>query len=583
MPGKGQQTSEEATTAWRLVEAVAQVAPEHVNLSVRRKARLLAVCLTSMTLLFVCADTAFLLTRPAYTPPWPGYLFLLGTYYLNRRGQYRIASALAIAMFPLVVFGQVLAGTSANTLSTLGFLTLSPLLGAILLTARGVGLLTFVNVLGIALLPSVRPQQLMYAESVGPLAAMAISGALAIAYMHHRDQIEADRQRQRQALEEQLRQAQKMEAVGRLAGGIAHDFNNLLTVILGSISLAKRQHRVPELDDAESACGSAANLTRQLLAFSRQATVKRGVVNLNDVLRTTSTMLRRIIGEDVDLQVVEGPDLANTLADVSQVQEILLNLASNARDAMPRGGKLVFRTENCRILEGEAELALSPGDYAVLEVTDEGEGMDERTKARIFEPFFTTKEVGRGTGLGMAMVFGIVQQSGGHIRVDSLLGRGTTFRFYFPKVDLPVVALEPPSSAVPGGAETILLVEDEQAVRNLCQRVLERAGYDVVVAQSPDEARALWHSAQRSFELLITDVVMPGEDGTTLASALQRSQPGLAVILMSGYAPTMAHETRESELPFDFLQKPFSPEGLLQKVRQTLDRRPARPGRPVPG
>jgi len=572
-PGADLESRNEKGRNWRLLDALARVSPGHTDLAIRRKARLLAICLLAMSGIFVCADAAFLLTIPNYTPPWPGYLFLLGTYWLNRRGKYAVAAPLSLAMFPVVVFGQLFVGTSANALTVLGFLTLSPLLGAILLSARGVGVLTLVNMCGIALMPLVVSQELSPGESVGSLAAMAISGALAIVYMRHRDQLELDRLRHRQSLEERLRQAQKLEAIGRLAGGIAHDFNNLLTVILGNIALAKLENPGRALTDAEKACDSAAALTKQLLAFSRQAVLKSTVLNLNDVLRTTASMLARIIGEDISLQVIEGAALANSRADATQVQEILLNLATNARDAMPAGGKLTFSTGNRSIAEGEADGRIAPGEYACLEVTDTGVGMDEETLALAFEPFFTTKPVGQGTGLGLAMVFGIIHQSGGFIRVESRLGVGTVFRLYFPKVDASVDHVQHTVPAARGGAETILLVEDEPALRQLCEKVLKRAGYHVVSAASAEAARTAWQSAARPFDLLLTDIVMPGESGSALATALKREASDLVVILMSGYAPESHHAVPDPSSPLELIEKPFAPDALLQCVRRTLDAR----------
>jgi PAS domain S-box-containing protein len=380
-------------------------------------------------------------------------------------------------------------------------------------------------------------------------------------------------------LQQQLLQSQKMEAVGRLAGGIAHDFNNLLTVITSysELLLEDLQTDDPKRGDVEQvrkAADGAAALTRQLLAFSRQQVVELRVVSVNAVVDGLQKILRRVLGEDVALATSPAPELGAVRADVGQLEQVLMNLAVNARDAMPTGGKLTIETGN---IDHDPEFARGQGAAAVrqfvmLAVTDTGVGMDEATKARIFEPFFTTKAPGKGTGLGLATVYGIVQQSGGFIWVYSEPGRGTTFKIYLPRVDaaaegVAAAALPP----VAGGTETVLLAEDAAAVRAVGKQVLERQGYTVL--EAPDGEVAL-HLAQRHsgpIHLLLTDVVMPGMSGRQLADQLARTRPDTRVLFASGYTDdaVVRHGVLEEGTPY--LQKPFTPESLARKVREVLD------------
>jgi two-component system cell cycle sensor histidine kinase/response regulator CckA len=388
---------------------------------------------------------------------------------------------------------------------------------------------------------------------------------------------------ERARLEEQLRQSQRMEAVGRLAGGIAHDFNNLLTAIQGYSDLALA--RLPEHDDLRHeleeirrAADRAAQLTRQLLAFGRRQMLQPKVLDLNTIVSEMESMLRRLIGEDVELVTVLDPTLGTVRADPSQLQQVLMNLVVNARDAMPRGGRLTVETWNTEIKHGtmRERVALQHGPYALLSVTDTGDGMDAEIRERIFEPFFTTKEAGDGSGLGLATVYGIVKQSGGYIWVDSAPGEGTSFRIYLPLDGRP--AEEPPERAEPDpapprGAETVLLAEDEDSVRTMVRRVLEEQGYTVLAAASGKEALDLASSHNGVIDLVLTDVVMPGMDGGELVQAVRRLRPDVGSICMSGYAegsvrPEMLGETT-------FLQKPFSPSALTRIVRQVLEERVA--------
>jgi nitrogen-specific signal transduction histidine kinase/CheY-like chemotaxis protein len=380
-------------------------------------------------------------------------------------------------------------------------------------------------------------------------------------------------------LEDQLRQAQKLEAVGKLAGGIAHDFNNLLTVINGCADLALldvgNSPAAPLLSEIYEAGRRAATLTGQLLAFSRQQVLNAQVVDLNKALTQVGKLLKRVIGEDVDLGFELDPALGLVKVDPAQFEQTIVNLAVNARDAMPQGGRLRLETRNVELDQAFAasHADVRSGRYAQVTVSDSGQGMDPVTVARIFEPFFTTKPVGKGTGLGLAMVYGFLKQSGGHIEVESGLGQGTTFRLYFPLVnELSVEAT--PRTAPPehkGGAETILLVEDEDAVRRLCKRVLVASGYHVLEARNGEDALELTARRAGKLDLLVSDLVMPRMGGRQLAAKLRESSPSLRVLFLSGYTEdhALAHDL---DGPSDgFLQKPFSPPALANKVRELLD------------
>jgi signal transduction histidine kinase/DNA-binding response OmpR family regulator len=383
---------------------------------------------------------------------------------------------------------------------------------------------------------------------------------------------------ERKSLEDRLRQAQKMEAVGQLAGGIAHDFNNLLTAIHGYAELLRASApdaaAISDLEEIVRAADRATSLTRQLLAFSRQQVLQPVFLDLNNVVEDTAKMLRRLIGEDIELVTSFAPAGNAVHADPGQLEQILINLVVNARDAMPGGGQLTIQTGVSTIDEhAAAGRGARPGTYATLVVKDSGIGMDEATKRRIFEPFFTTKERGRGTGLGLAMVYGIVNQSGGFISVSSEPGRGSTFEVYLPIADRNEA--EPPRAEqrhAPGGAETILLVEDEDAVRALSRRLLQSAGYRVLDAASPEQADEVFRRHGRRVDLILTDVVMPGSSGPALYERLAAVQPDLRALYMSGYLDDTMSRYRELISRAGFLQKPFTRDGLLAKVREVLDR-----------
>lgn len=379
---------------------------------------------------------------------------------------------------------------------------------------------------------------------------------------------------ERRYVDEQLRQAQRMEAVGKLAGGVAHDFNNILTAIHGysELLLERPECSEPmrrEIEEVRKAAERAGALTRQLLAFSRHKVLQPKVLDLNALLADLYKMLRRVIGEDIDLQTIPGPALRFVKADPGQIEQVILNLAVNARDAMPHGGRLTIETRNADLDAAYACLhpGVQPGPYVKLAVSDGGSGMDEETRSRLFEPFFTTK-AGQGTGLGLSIVYGVVQQSGGHLRVESQPGVGTTFEIYLPQAEAAAVEEHefPEAEPIAGGTETILLVEDESPVRDLVRTILQRSGYSVLVAGDGPTALHLAQTHPGPIDLLFTDVVMPGLSGPELLQRLEPQRPGMEVLYMSGYADKTVPGKH-------FLQKPFTKEALVRKVREVLEGR----------
>ena len=388
----------------------------------------------------------------------------------------------------------------------------------------------------------------------------------------------------RRDLEARLRQAQKMEAVGRLAGGVAHDFNNLLTVITGYSErllngLGEGDPLRRGAEAIKRSADRAAALTQQLLAFSRRQILAPRVLDLNAVVTNMHKLLQRLIGEDIELVLRPGEGLGRVKADPNQVEQVLMNLAVNSRDAMEKGGTLTIETSNVEFNASYAarHVGLQPGNYVMLAVTDTGCGMSAETQAHLFEPFFTTKEQGKGTGLGLSTIYGIVKQSGGYVAVESELGRGSTFRVYLPRIEEALdAALSPQESTAPRhGSETILLVEDEEAVRNLLRDILRRFGYTVLEASNGPEAIEICHSHLGPIHLVITDMVMPQMSGWEVAEAVGMLRPKARIIYMSGYIEHVVVEERVLEAGVAFLGKPFTPETLGRKVREVLDGQPA--------
>jgi len=382
----------------------------------------------------------------------------------------------------------------------------------------------------------------------------------------------------RKRLEDQLRHSQKLEAVGQLAGGVAHDFNNLLAVIQSygqflAQDLPADDPKRQDVDQVLFAADAASALTRQLLAFSRQQVMKLEVLDPNTAIREVEKMLRRLIGEDIEYVAVLDPTVGRVKADAGQIQQILMNLVVNARDAMPNGGKLMIETTNCVLGEDyeRTHAGVVPGEYVAISVTDTGTGMDAETQARIFEPFFTTKGIGKGTGLGLSTVYGIVQQSGGHVWVYSEVGRGTTFRIYLPLVEESTESKRPVLRSDPvRGSEIVLVVEDNEAVRTAICRILRRAGYRVLDASDPNQAKQKCQQHEGVIDLLVTDVVMPQMSGPELAQELTAMRPGMKVLFMSGYSGNAI--TRHGVLSEGvmFLQKPFTPASVTHAVREVL-------------
>jgi PAS domain S-box-containing protein len=380
-------------------------------------------------------------------------------------------------------------------------------------------------------------------------------------------------------LEEQFLQAQKLEAVGQLAGGIAHDFNNLLTVIIGTCDLMKdsiKEHDplLESVAEIKTNGEKAASLTRQLLAYSRKQALNPIVFSINESVLNLEKMLRRLLGENIQLITVLAGDLDSTSADPGQMEQIIMNLAVNSRDAMPEGGRLVIETANVRLDREYAEnhIGITPGNYVMLSIADTGHGMDEKTKTHLFEPFFTTKEMGRGTGLGLSTVYGIVKQSGGGIWIYSEPNKGTTFKIYFPSVKGPAetVTKRKERKAL-RGSEVVLVVEDDPAVRQLLERQLKKLGYDPTVVANGDEAiRAVRENGMKP-DLLITDMVMPGMTGIVVAHHLREEMPELKILYISGYSPNVIGVRDIESKGVSYLQKPFNNEDLAEKIREVLD------------
>ena len=390
---------------------------------------------------------------------------------------------------------------------------------------------------------------------------------------------------ERSRLEEQLAKAQKLESIGRLAGGVAHDFNNLLTAILGNASfmragLPPNAPALTDLEEIEKAARRAVDLSRQLLTLARHQVVQPRVVDLNALARDTDKLLRRLLGEDIELVTLLAPKLGAVRIDPGQFEQVIINLAVNARDAMPGGGRLTIETNNIVLGSDYAasHTGIAPGEYVQLAVSDTGHGMDRQTLSRLFEPFFTTKDQGKGTGLGLAICYGIVRQAGGVIWAYSEPGRGATFKVHLPKVDAvpeSEPAVEAPA-AIPRGRETILLVEDEGQIRQLASRALRAQGYTVIVAADGTEAVRLGREHLVEIDVLVTDVVLPMQGGREVAARLRQDKPHLPVLYMSGYTRGTLPDGELLDSNTAFLSKPFTPDVLAERVRELLDRAPTR-------
>jgi PAS domain S-box-containing protein len=385
---------------------------------------------------------------------------------------------------------------------------------------------------------------------------------------------------ERKRLEEQLLQSQKMEAVGQLAGGVAHDFNNILTAIVGYTDLLAAEfggnaRQLEDLEEIRKAARRAAALTRQLLAFSRKQVLEPRVIDLNDVVLNLDKMLRSLISENIELKTNLARDLHATRADPNQLEQVIMNLAINARDAMPEGGTVTIETANATLDQAYAaqHVSVGPGEYVMLAVTDTGSGMDEQTKARIFEPFFTTKPPGRGTGLGLSTVYGIVKQSGGNIWLYSEPGKGTTFKIYLPVVDAVPESSGKIADVAPGrrGGGTVLVVEDDEQLRRLTHRALAGQGYTVLEADRGNTAVDVARRHKGQIDLLLTDVVMPDTNGRKLAEAIRAARPGLRVLYMSGYPDGAIASHGMLEPGVSYLAKPFTTEAVVRKVREVLE------------
>jgi signal transduction histidine kinase len=387
-------------------------------------------------------------------------------------------------------------------------------------------------------------------------------------------------------LEAQLRHAQKMESVGRLAGGVAHDFNNLLTVINGYSEFLLSQLNAPGplrsyAQEIRKAGERAASLTKQLLAFSRKQVTEPRVLDLNTTIKDSAPFLQRLIGEDVALTTRLDGALGQVIADPDQIGQVLMNLVVNARDAMPEGGKLDIETKNVEFASDNTAISpdTTPGRYVLVSVTDTGLGMDETTQLHIFEPFFTTKEAGKGTGLGLSTVYGIIRQSGGWIDVSSQVGSGTAFKLYLPRIDAgPMPERNETSAPTLGGSGTILLVEDQEAVRTLTKAVLRQYGYQVIEAFDGEEAIAVASRFSGQIHLLLTDVILPGMNGKQVSERLKGLRPDMKVLFMSGYAADVIAHRGALDRGVALLRKPFSPEQLAAKVRDVLAHSPESAG-----
>jgi signal transduction histidine kinase len=469
------------------------------------------------------------------------------------------------------IYGVILSVTMFTVISSYRYARHDRLGGVLLMTgALGLGM----AVVSAALIDLLRIQW----PYPGMLAIALAIVVLALQFARvnrQRDEDLVTAEDEKRTLEQQLLQSQKMEALGQLAGGVAHDFNNLLTVIAGHTDMliaGDRQNERHDLDQIRIACERGASMTRQLLAFSRQSVFEQKIVDVKAVVAQTETLLRRTIGEQIELTVRVDADIRLVKADPDQLSRVLMNLAINARDAMPNGGRLGIETRNVTAPDRNGGQSM-PGEYVLLAMSDTGCGIPDELRARLFEPFFTTKPQGKGTGLGLAVADGIVKQSGGWIDVESEVGVGTTFQIYLPAASAATVETVRALELTPSrGTETVLLVEDETAVRDMVRTALESYGYTVLAASNGEDARRTVAARQGNIDLLLTDVIMPGESGPDLAERVRREYPAIAVIFMSGYTSDAVRQGVHAG-EANFVQKPFNTVALATKLRQVLDRR----------
>jgi signal transduction histidine kinase/CheY-like chemotaxis protein len=515
-----------------------------------------------------------------------GLMALLG-YFFNRKGYVQRASAIANSTLSLTIFLSVLLVPKGINADYLYVLCLPLVLGGIMMSGSGLLILSSLSVLGMFLVPLLSPY-ITWGYVFSPIGVVATIAVLMLVHRRHRDRLEADRREELNEKEEQLRQAQKMESVGRLAGGIAHDFNNLLTVILGYCEMLDEDVRtsqsgglpVESIQGITMAAERAASLTQQLLTFSRKQTPQPKLISMKEVLTHLEKMLHRLIGENILLDISYQPNLAAVHIDPSQLEQVILNLTVNGAEAMDKGGTLRIDIQNIKLDDAFCKLhnELEMGDYVRITVSDTGTGIDKQTGNRIFDPFFTTKDPGKGTGLGLSTVYGIVKQNNGFIHFESNEGQGTTFCVYFPFADandnLP--STQPENIAetplLTRGAETLLVVEDEDRLREVITLSLEGYGYNVFAM--PNGSKALQFLEQYPDQkpaMLITDIVLPGISGKELADDLKHRFQRMKILYISGYTESTIESYGIDMDCVSFLSKPFSPILLTQRVREMLD------------
>lgn len=569
----------------------------HPSVPVHDPAHLRQIKLLSAVLLsFICISMIYASVQYSVEPEFKfGFiwiscvcLLLLGAYFLNRNGYYHWAAGLSLCIISVFMLGYIALRRDPASARYFSVLILPMVLGGILLNIRHMILLFLLNLIGAIVVTLLAPHVLVK-EAVTQIAAFMATTAFLLLFIRHRNKVEKDRRAELKKREEQLQQVRKMESIGRLAGGIAHDFNNLLTVIIGhSEMLLHNVDRNPEnegiresVEGVRIAAQRAAELTRQLLTFSRKQNVEAKLINLNQLVLSMKKMLVRLIGEHIRLNTRCTEDKQMIVADPSQIQQIVMNLVVNAADAMPQGGLLTVETGNVYLDESycRSHAGIAPGNYVMLAVSDTGTGIDEETAKYIFEPFYTTKQNSDGTGLGLATVYGAVKQNKGHIWFYSEKDKGSTFKVYFPEASNNTSVThqrddltEPMRFSVKSGVEKILLVEDEDGLRQIMKDVLEGCGYDVHTAANGDQGLEwLKNHREAGLQLLITDIIMPGIHGHQLAETFSREIPDIKILYISGYTDTRLESLGLDMRQFRFLPKPFSPLVLCRRVRELLD------------